>query len=836
MSETSEQAEATILGACLIDNKVIPDSLTVQDFESQRHRTIYEAILALDAKGDPADLLTIRKALGANLERAGGIQYLSSLLDGVPKLDNIASWVKIVKEASAMRILEDDISRVQRMLSEGANPSAILSVIENSAGQVRDRLHHHSGPKRLSDFLKPVLVDIENESEGLDSGAVMTGFTDLDDMIGGFKPSDLVILAAGTGIGKSSFAACVARNCKKPTLIVSLEMSGKSIARRILLGSSNINTMKVRHGLEEIEWERLGKSFGALSDVPIWIDDTARTPSVVRNIALKLRDKNSLGLLVVDYLQLMHLDGPSSSRAHEVGQISGSLKLLAMELDVPVLALSQFSRAAKDRKDKRPLLSDLKECVTGDTLVSLSDGTRIPIAELATSADVLSANEGSIIRAKASVPWLVGKREVFNVRLASGRSIAATEKHRLYSDYRWMKISELSIGDRVAIARTIPEPENCSNMSVLRITLLAHLIGDGSVLPGSCIKYTSQCEENLTVVSDAAKAEFGCTVKSFKTRSKCTELTLSHPGSKEKPIRDWLKSFGIYGKRSHEKFIPNEIFRLPNHLVSLFLRHLWATDGTICVGARGQVMIAYATNSIRLARDVMFLLQRFGIVSRLTSARKDNFRVGYMVSVQGVSNQNRFESEIGAFGAKEVQLSNAVATLVGKGENTNVDTLPKSIFVAIKRAMKTRGITQKKMTELRGTSYAGGAHYSFAPSRKTVLSYASILGDDSIAAMAKDDYFWDRIVAIDPIGRMDVYDISVPGPECWLADTIISHNSGQLENDADKVLLLHRDNAMVTSLTEVIVAKNRSGPDGTIILNFDRETTTFKDVPKEQTV
>lgn len=168
-------------------------------------------------------------------------------------------------------------------------------------------------------------------------------------------------LAAGTGIGKSSFAANVARQCGKPTMIVSLEMTGKSIAKRLLFAEAGINAKRVRDGLEEAEWSRLGSSFGTLNDIPIWIDDTARTPSVVRSRAKKFKDKHGVGFLIIDYLQLMHIEGASENRAREVGQISGAMKMLAMELDIPVMVLSQFSRAPKDRKDKRPVLSDLKE-------------------------------------------------------------------------------------------------------------------------------------------------------------------------------------------------------------------------------------------------------------------------------------------------------------------------------------------------------------------------------------------------------------------------------------------------------------------------------------------
>lgn len=362
MTEISESAEKTILGAILADNKVLPETIVLDDFSDMRHRTIFEAMIALNDKGDPIDLVTLRKALGSSLERAGGLAYLSSLVDGVPRIENVSAWVKIVKEAAALRDLEGDVSSVQRLIAEGSDSASVLVVMEQAAHRMRERLHVKGGPKKLSEFMRPILTALEEEAEGKDSGSVHTGFKDLDDMIGGFNPGDLVVLAAATGGGKSSFAANVARNCGKPTLIVSLEMSGKLIAKRLLFSDAKINPTRVRTtGIEDYEWDQLGKSFGVLDKVPIWIDDSARNPAMVRARALRLKEQHGLGLVIVDYLQLMSLEGQYDSRAREVGKMSGDLKNLAMELDIPVMALSQFSRAVVQRKDKRPILSDLKE-------------------------------------------------------------------------------------------------------------------------------------------------------------------------------------------------------------------------------------------------------------------------------------------------------------------------------------------------------------------------------------------------------------------------------------------------------------------------------------------
>lgn len=356
-------AERVILGAVLLNNKTFPETLKLDDLSDLRHKTIFEAMTTLNDKGEPIDLVTLRKALGPSVDRAGGIAYLASLSDGIPATENVSSWVKIVKEDAALRSLDNDVSAVQRLIAEGSDSVAVLAVMEQAASNYRERLHIRGGPKKLSEFTKPVLVALEEEQEGKDSGTIKSGFRDLDEMIGGFNPGDLVVLAAATGGGKSSLAANIAVNCGKPTLFISLEMSGKLIAKRMLFSEAKINPARTRiAGIDDMEWDRLGAAFGVLEKVPIWIDDGARNPAMVRTRAMRMKEKHGLGLVVVDYLQLMSMEGfAGDNRAREVGKMSGDLKNLAMELDIPIIAISQFSRAVVQRKDKRPVLSDLKE-------------------------------------------------------------------------------------------------------------------------------------------------------------------------------------------------------------------------------------------------------------------------------------------------------------------------------------------------------------------------------------------------------------------------------------------------------------------------------------------
>jgi len=557
-----------------------------------------------------------------------------------------------------------------------------------------------------------------------------------------------------------------------------------------------------------------------------------------------MKAEHGLDLLVIDYLQLMRGRAAMESRQQEISEISRSLKALAKELNVPVVALSQLSRAveARQARDFKPQLSDLRECITGDTLVLLSDGGRVPIRDLVdTAPEVLSVSpDGKIVATKTERVWCVGRRPVFSVRLASGRALRATAEHRLLSGRGWTAISALRVGDRLALARALPEPLAPDHWSDQRVALLGQLIGDGSYLTHQPLRYTTSSEENSEVVARGAREEFGCPVTRYAGRRSWHQLLISGNGDRWHPagVSAWLKTLGIFGQRSFEKRVPAGAFHLSSRQIALLLRHLWATDGTIAVrrGGGGSDAVSYATNSEGLARDVAALLLRLGIVARITSVKQGAYRSSFMVQVSGVDDQRRFLDVVGAFGPRRRQADQLAARLHGRGANTNVDTLPIESFERVKHLMRARGISQRKMASLRGTAYGGTSHCRFAPSRAVLREY-DLLDDRELRSVATSDLFWDRIVAIEPAGEEAVYDLTVPGPASWLADGVVSHNSGALEQDADVILFLYRQSQYKEDLApderniaEVIIGKQRNGPVGTVRVVFLPQYARFENI------
>jgi replicative DNA helicase len=242
--------------------------------------------------------------------------------------------------------------------------------------------------------------------------------------------------------------------------------------------------------------------------------------------------------------------------------------------------------------------------------------------------------------------------------------------------------------------------------------------------------------------------------------------------------------------------------------------------------------VYYATNSAGLAADVAALLLRLGITARTYRVAQPT-GTGYAVTVSGAEAQRRFLERVGAFGPREAPAKRLAAILATTRGGTNVDTLPRERFELVKDVMRARGISQRAMAGLRGTTYGGTAHFRFAPSRAVLTDYARLLESPALLAEAENEIFWDRIVDVEPAGQLEVFDLTVPGPASWLADGIVSHNSGAIEQDADVICFLYREEYYVDDtdkkgVAEVIVAKQRNGPIGNVELTFLKEFTRFE--------
>ncbi len=841
------EAEEAILGGILLDPEAIGrvmEILTPDAFYIGAHKDIYRAALDLHAKGQPTDLMTITVWLKDHdkLEKVGGQTRIAQLVDRTTSAANIDQYATLVMDKYTRRQLIQTGGEISQLGYDTTIP------LENVLDQSEQKLfgitqvRPQGGLTATSDILIDTFSEIEQRSLGVVLPGVPCGFYDLDAMTQGFQRSDLIIAAARPSMGKTSFVLNIARNIaalqKLPVAIYSLEMSKVQLVYRLLSSEVEMESSRLRTGrIAQHEWEKLGHAISVLSQMPVFIDDTPNiSVTEIRSRCRRLQAEQggALGLILIDYLQLM--EGGGDNRVQELSKMTRSLKGLARELNVPIIALSQLSRGVESRTNKRPMMSDLRECVTGDTLVVLADGRRLPIQDLVGSTpEVISLDaQGKLTQARADLVWQVGTRPVYELTTASGRKIQATEKHRLYTLDGWQQLQHLKKGSRIAVAQSLPEPAQAETWPELRLALLGQLIGDGSYLKGQPLRYTTASEDNSQLVKLAAEQEFSCEVKRYKGRCQWHQLLISGNGNRWHPagVNLWLRQLGIFDQPSREKRIPAQIFQLSNQQISVLLRHLWATDGCISVRqGRGGDAVFFSTSSKGLARDVAALLLRLGIWSSVFWQPSQCFTV----NVQGSVNQLRFLAKVGAFGPRVETAAALQAKLESVVSNPNRDTLPKEIFNHVKADMQAQGISHRQMAALRGTSYGGSAHFKFAPSRQTLLSYAEILNNEALKEIVAADIFWDEVLSIKPVGEATVYDLTVPGPASWLADGIVSHNSGAIEQDADLIMMLYREeyydpDTPDRGIAEIIVTKHRNGPTGTIKLLFEPQFTRFRNL------
>ena len=844
-------AERSVLGMFFKEPVLLTvhgDGLVPGDFYTERHQFVFEAMKAVVDRGEILDFVTVGEELARQkrLEGVGGPVFLEELSDDVGSTIGLEHHLKIVRDKSMLRRM---ISAATDIASKGYSPDLDLSVFMDDAEK---RIFEvvTGGQRQPMRPIKDVMAETlqtlyqQQQAGGAVSG-LPTGFDDLDRITLGMHRSDLMIIAARPGMGKTALAMSIATHAAlnegRTTAVFSLEMSAEQLALRMLSSEAHVNLKDLRGGKPSMEdFRRVTEAMARLSEARLYLDDTPAIPihelrARVRRLALQ----GELGLVVIDYLQLMQSRSSNTPREQQISEISRGLKALAKEFHVPVIALSQLNRSAETRPDKRPMLSDLRECVTGETHVLLADGRRRPIRDLVGSTpEVLAMDpDGRIVAARSDKVWCVGRRPVFAVTLASGRVIRATGLHRLYAAGGWTTVETLPKGARVAVARRTPPPRTTGAMSELKLALLGQLIGDGSYLSGQPMRYTTASPENSALVELAAHTEFGAEVKRYAGRGRWHQLLISGNGNRWRPegVNRWLRELGVFGQRSHEKRVPECVFGLPDDGIATVLRHLWATDGSISVrrpGAKGASRVFFATCSRALAEDVAVLLLRLGIVARLRTAAQGKHRPVTTVDVSGSEDQLKFLDRVGAFGPRVAPAEALRRRLEATEANTNVDTLPREVFALVKGRMGELGVSQRKMAALRGTSYGGAAHFKFAPSRAVVAEYAELLDEPELRAMAHSDLFWDRVASIEPAGEEDVFDLTVPGPASWLADGIVSHNSGAIEQDADVIMFVYRDEyynkeTEDKGVAEIIVAKQRNGPTDTARLAFIGQFTKF---------
>jgi replicative DNA helicase len=372
----SIEAEQSLLGGLMLDHQSwdkIADIVSASDFYRKDHRLIFQAIASLAEDANPCDVVTVSERLDnrGELDAAGGLEYLAVLANETPGAANARSYAKILRERSMLRMLitaGNEISGAA-FTTDGRNASEIIDDAERLVFEIAESgSRGRSGFKALKQILPEAVdrIDMLHQSDG-DITGIPSGYTEFDKLTAGLQPGDLIVIAGRPSMGKTTLAVNIAENAaigaRVPTAIFSMEMPSQQLAFRMISSLGRVNQTHLRTGnFPDEDWSRINTAVQLMSDAPIFIDDTpGLSPTEIRARARRLQREHGLGLIVVDYLQLMAVPGNKENRATEISEISRSLKALAKELSVPVIALSQLNRGVEQRTDKRPVMSDLRE-------------------------------------------------------------------------------------------------------------------------------------------------------------------------------------------------------------------------------------------------------------------------------------------------------------------------------------------------------------------------------------------------------------------------------------------------------------------------------------------
>ncbi len=669
-----------------------------------------------------------------------------------------------------------------------------------------------------------------------------------------------------------------ARSCSvkhgMTSAVFSLEMSRSEIVMRLLSAEARIRLADMRAGrMSDDDWTRMARRMSEISEAPLFIDDSPNlTLMEIRAKARRLKQRHDLKLVILDYLQLMTSGRKVESRQQEVSEFSRQIKLLAKELEVPVVAISQLNRGPEQRTDKRPMLSDLREsgCLTADTRLLRADtGTEVSLGELLASdvgvagpEHTAPARDAPDSAAEPIMVWSLdermrlvprpltrvfpsGVKEVFRLRMASGRELRASANHPFLTVDGWCPLGELAVGDQLATPRRVPVPTRPEPMPAERIVLLAQMIGSTAGAARQPLRHVggvdvepARTEVPTEAPIGADRAGASAALRDARPGAAGTALRLPAPfhltPGQHNPLAAWLDELGLFGLRGHQKFVPVPVFALPDEGLALFLRQLWATDGTVGWDERNRCgRIRFTSTSRRLVHDVSRLLLRFGVLGRIERTRKAVSRDRWHLHIAESEHQRAFVRSVGVPAVHEAAARRLDQRLQAIADDTVVDTIPDRVWSRVQGALAARRLIHSGLDAARGSRFCGTTGWRHAPSRSRLALASALLADAELEMTATNDVSWDRIVEITSVGEQPVYDATVPGTHNFIADGIAVHNS--IEQDADMVILLHRPDAFErddprAGEADLILAKHRNGPTNTITVAHQLHYSRFADL------
>lgn len=840
--------EEIVLGAIILEKEafaVVSEILIPECFYKEAHATMYSVCQTLAKKNIPIDMVTLFQELTAigKLEACGGVSYVSNLTRRVASSANIEHHARIILQ----KYLQRELARVCTYgLNAAYSPTTdsldLLSHVQHELENI-SKLIIPNKARTTVEIVKSTVEQIKIAKTNDGVLGPSTGLKALDEILRGLRKTNVMVVAGRPAMGKSALIVCLAKSLcldqNLPVAIFSLEMSSEQLILRLLSDISDIDNNKLASGkltLQEeaklaLAAERINNNFH--------VDDT---PSItIQYFESRIRKLVAQGVhyVIIDYLQLMELtekEKKGRNREGEISYLTRNIKRIAKKYNICIIELSQLSRSCEEREPPRPMLSDLRECLSVESSFIYTQKNVLSNAN--SRINLLSLNKkGKIIKNMSdNIPK--SKNDVFRLKLASGRFVDCTLNHKILTSDGYKKLQDITIDDSVACGINF---EDNQGEYVSESKFIGWMIGNGCMYGYNVPSFIT----NDRTVSDNfvkfIESKFGFSPKNhphYKSKVFQWDITKSSVRTPEgNPVTNWLKENDLWGNKAQTKVIPQWFLEKANSKsIYELLAGLWETDGSIHTGKKE--VISYATTSFVLAQQIIFLLAKIGIFANIDQGYKSKKAtcLCYKITIESAVFKKVFASKIILSGHKSKKLSKMnFATIPSKYINKIGVNTTKEIASAYSKIPQ-----RSERIQTHGNRQTTSSHL------EKIFNDAKKLKDKSLAKyewLVSNSIVWNPVVSISKIGSVDIFDRSVPGTNNFIVNGIIVHNSGAIEQDADIVILLYRpeyyniewtkDQKPTKGLAELIIAKHRGGAVDAVAVKYAGEYTRFYDLPEK---